>query len=72
MSIKKKLYLLILIIMLPMITLQVFKIVKSYNDSVNHALNSNKDFAEAVSVSFKNYLERLNYQWVYLLYQIQK
>jgi signal transduction histidine kinase len=58
-SIKSKLYFMILIIFIPMIIHQVFQIYSSFEKSIELELKSNEDFAEAVSVSFTNYLERL-------------
>jgi signal transduction histidine kinase len=58
-SIKKKLYLIILVIFIPMITYEVFQIQRSFEESIDLELKSNQDFAEAVGVSFNNYLDRI-------------
>jgi signal transduction histidine kinase len=58
-SVKKKLYLMIFIIFIPMIIHQGFQVNSSFEKSIELELQSNQDFAEAVGVSFTNYLERL-------------
>jgi signal transduction histidine kinase len=58
-SIKKKLYFMILVIFIPMIIHQVYEINVLFERSIETELKSNEDFADAVGVSFTNYLERL-------------
>lgn len=58
-SIKKKLYLLILVTFIPMTIYQSFKIYSEFEKSIELEFKSNQDFAEALGVSFNNYIERL-------------
>lgn len=58
-SIKKKLYFMILIILIPMIIYQAISIFYGLQESINLEQKANEDFAKAVNVSFNNYLERL-------------
>lgn len=58
-SVKKKLYLMIIIIFLPLIVRQVIEIRSLTEKRIDLELKSNEDFAKAVSVTFTNYLERL-------------
>lgn len=58
-SIKKKLYFMILVVLIPMIIYQVFDVATLFEENVEVELKSNEDFAEAVGVSFTNYLDRL-------------
>lgn len=58
-SVRGKLYLMILAIFIPMIISQTYETYNLYNKSVEFELETNQDFAEAVSVSFLNYLDRL-------------
>lgn len=58
-SVKNKLYFLILVVFVPIIVNQTFTVFNLYQKDVEAELKSNEDFAEAVSVSFSNYLQRI-------------
>ncbi|WP_242846872.1 sensor histidine kinase [Clostridium aceticum] len=57
MSIKLKLIVLVLIVLIPLITLQLAGIKKNYEENLREELESSIKFAQAIDVSFMNYLE---------------
>ncbi|MFZ5354479.1 MAG: ATP-binding protein [Bacillota bacterium] len=56
---RQKLYLIMLIVLIPMIILEIYRINKGYIDSIKHEINSNIEFANAVGVSFSNFIHRI-------------
>lgn len=58
-SIKARLYILILTILIPLVILQAMGIASKYKQNIDLELNANEDFARAVSFAFTNYLENI-------------
>lgn len=58
-SIKTKLYALIFLILIPVVLLNVVSIKTNFERSVDAELNASEDFAEAFSMSFVHYLDKL-------------
>lgn len=58
-NIKKKLYLMILVIFIPALINHSLGIINTFKQSIQVELNNNVEFAQAVNVSFTNFLERL-------------
>lgn len=55
-SIKKKLQFMIIVIFIPIIIYQAFKINSEFQKSIDTELKANEDFAQAVSSAFTNYV----------------
>lgn len=60
-GIRKKLFVLIFIILIPLVVLEVARIKRDYDNRVNEELDASEELAEAISKSFINYIEEL---WV--------
>jgi signal transduction histidine kinase len=58
-SIKTKLIVLVLIILIPMTVLQTFRINTNYKNNIEAKLNANYEVAEVISMYFLNYLEEI-------------
>lgn len=58
-SIRVKIFVLTIIILLPLITLQGFRIKTSFDDNIQRELKSSEDIADAISTSFLNHIEEL-------------
>ncbi|MEG0775388.1 ATP-binding protein [Clostridium sp.] len=56
-SIKKKLQFMIIIIFIPIIIYQFFKINNEFEKSIDTELKANEDFAQAVNSAFTNYVD---------------
>ncbi|MDF2591061.1 MAG: hypothetical protein K0S75_527 [Clostridia bacterium] len=58
-SIKTKLIILVLVILIPMTVLQTFRINTNYKHNIEAKLNANFEVAEVISMYFMNYLEEV-------------
>lgn len=58
-SVRGRLVLLILCILLPMLVLEAFDVSAQYNERVQAELDSSHDYAEAVGTAYVNYLDTL-------------
>lgn len=58
-SIKTKLIILVLAILIPMTVLQTFRINTNYKHNIEAKLNANYEVAEVISMYFMNYLEEI-------------
>ncbi len=57
--IKTKLYLIILIILIPLILAQSYSAMSHFNSIINFELEANHDFAEAIGLIFGNYVKSM-------------
>ena len=58
-NIKSKLLILILIVIVPLTTLQFVRIGDNHKDRIQSELRANQELAEAISTSFMNYVENI-------------
>lgn len=58
-SIKWKLYFLIFLMIIPIFILQIYRVGNRYSSGLEKELDLNNEYAEAIEVSFDNYLDRI-------------
>lgn len=55
-GVKAKLFLLLLTVLIPLITLQIFNIRSEYDEKLQDELEANEDYAEAIITTFTNHI----------------